>query len=77
MSEVVSKSQFKPRALEYFRKVEDQGRELIITDHNQPVIKIIPYQKEPHQVLRELRNSVRRYEQPLDPVAENDWEALQ
>lgn len=77
MSEVVSKSQFKPRALEYFRKVEDQGRELIITDHNRPVIKIIPYQEQPQQVLRELRNSVRRYEQPLDPVAENDWEALQ
>lgn len=77
MSEIVSKSQFKPRALEYFRKVEEQGRELIITDHNQPVIKIIPYHEQPQQVLRELRNSVRRYEQPLDPVAENDWEALQ
>ncbi|MBD1400283.1 type II toxin-antitoxin system Phd/YefM family antitoxin [Pelovirga terrestris] len=77
MSEVVSKSQFKPRALEYFRKIQDQGGELIITDHNQPVLKIIPYHDQPPQVLQELRNSVRRYDQPLDPVAENDWAALQ
>lgn len=77
MAEVLSKSQFKPRALEYFRKVEDCGGEIIITDHNRPVIKIIPYHEQPNQILRELRNSVRRYDQPLEPVAESDWESLQ
>ncbi len=43
MKEVISKSQFKPRVLEYFRKVQEKGVELIITDHGRPVIKIIPY----------------------------------
>lgn len=30
----------------------------------------------PQAVLEELRNSVQRYDDPLEPVAENDWKAL-
>lgn len=76
MSQTISKSRFKPRALEHFRRIQEEGQELIITDHNKPVLKIIPYREQPSAVLRELRNTVRRYEQPLEPVGENDWEAL-
>lgn len=76
MPEVISKSRFKPQALEYFRKIEREGQELIITDHNKPVLKIVPYREEPAVVLRELRNTIRRYEQPFEPVAEKEWEAL-
>lgn len=76
MEHSISKSRFKPHALKYFRKIEETGQELIITDHGKPVIKIVPYRHEPQDVLEELRNSVEFYEDPLEPVAEDDWEAL-
>ena len=73
---IISKSKFKPQALKYFRKIEETGQELIITDHTKPVIKIIPYRNKPQIILKELRNSVLFYDDPLEPVAENDWDAL-
>jgi len=76
MEHIVSKSKFKPRALKYFRQIEKTGQELIITDHAKPVIKIVPYRDEPQVILKDLRNSIQFYYDPLEPVAENDWEAL-
>lgn len=58
MPETVSKSRFKPQALKYFRQVQKNGQELIITDHGKPVLKISPVQHKPQTVLEELRNSV-------------------
>jgi len=72
----VTKSRFKPRALEYFREVERTGKALIITDRGKPVLKIIPYDEKPSDALRMLRNSVIKYEKPTDPVGMNDWESL-
>ncbi len=74
MENKISKSRFKPQALKYFRQIEKSGRELIITDRSKPVLKIVPYRDEPQEILRELRNGVKRYDEPLEPVAENDWE---
>ena len=76
MDNLVSKSQFKPRALQYFREVERTGKGLIITDHGKPVLKILPYSKKPAEALKVLRNSVIKYENPTEPVAVDDWEAL-
>lgn len=76
MENIVSKSKFKPRALEYFREVERTGKTLIITDHGKPVIKIVPFSEEPDDVLKILRNSVIKYENPTDPVGLEDWESL-
>ncbi len=76
MDNLVSKSQFKPRALQYFREVERTGKELIITDHGKPVLKILPYFKESAEALKVLRNSVIKYENSTEPVAVDDWEAL-
>ena len=72
----VSKSQFKPRSLEFFRKVERTGEELVITDHGRPVLKIIPYVADPEECFRGLRGTVLQYDEPLDPVGVDDWEAL-
>ncbi len=66
MEKVISKSQFKPKALKYFREVQESGQAL----------KISPFSEEPKVVLKELRNSVLYYENPLEPVAQDDWEAL-
>ena len=76
METVISKSQFKPQALEYFRKVETTRQELIITDHGRPVAKIVPYQGPGPDPLKELRNSVLKYDDPTEPVGVDDWEAL-
>ena len=76
MARKASKSQFKSRALEYFRQVEQSGEPLIITDHGRPVLKVIPYSVEPSDVLNALRNSVRKYDRPMDPVGLEDWESL-
>jgi prevent-host-death family protein len=76
VSQSVSKSKFKSKALEYFRQVESTGKSLIITDRGQPVLKLVPYAEDPDEVLAELRNSVRRYDDPMEPVAVGDWESL-
>lgn len=74
--ESVSKSQFKPKALAFFRKVQETGQELVITEHGKPVLKIVPYVEDPEAALHALRGTVVAYRDPLEPVGEEDWEAL-
>jgi len=75
MSSSVSKSKFKARALEYFREVERTGRALIVTDRGRPVLKVVPYRADPAESLRDLKDSVVRYEAPFEPVGVEDWES--
>lgn len=70
----VSKSRFKARALEYFRRLEMEDGELIITDHGKPVLKITRYQEEPAAGLKQLKGSVLKYDEPDLPVGPDDWE---
>jgi prevent-host-death family protein len=76
MEEMISKSQFKPRALQYFREVEKTGQELIISDRGKPVLKIVPYTENPEDAMKSLRNTVVKYENPTEPVGLEDWEVL-
>jgi len=76
MEKMISKSQFKPRALQYFREVEKTGKELIISDRGKPVLKIVPYTENPEEALKFLRNTVIKFEDPTEPVGLEDWEAL-
>jgi len=76
MEKMVSKSQFKPRALQYFREVEKTGKELIISDRGKPVLKIVPYTENTEEALKALRNTVIKFEDPTEPVGLEDWEAL-
>jgi antitoxin (DNA-binding transcriptional repressor) of toxin-antitoxin stability system len=75
MSNWVSKSQFKARALEFFRQVETTGEPLIVTDHGQPKLEIRRYASSVRNPLDVLRASVLRYERPTDPVGDDDWDA--
>jgi prevent-host-death family protein len=72
--QTVSKSQFKAQVLEYLRAVEKNKKPLIVTHVGKPVIKIFPYKDEPNNILKLLRGSVTRYNDPYAPVGENDWE---
>ena len=42
MIETISKSKLKAKRLEVFRELEASGKELIVTDHDKPVLKITP-----------------------------------
>jgi antitoxin (DNA-binding transcriptional repressor) of toxin-antitoxin stability system len=74
METKLSKSRFKPRVLEYLRQVEHSGEPIIVTDHGRPVIEIRRYIVPDHDPLERLRGSVKRYEEPFEPVNEDDWE---
>ena len=73
MEHIVSKSQFKPRSLEYFRLIEESGETIIITDRGKPVLKVMPYTDNFEDRLKILRNSVLQYDDPTQPVALEDW----
>lgn len=70
----IRKSAFKPKAFEYFRMVE-AGETLVITDHDRPVAKIIPYTEGANDAIGLLRGVVKRYDDPTGPVAPDEWEA--
>ena len=38
----ISKSKLKANMLRIFREIEESGEELIVTDHNRPVLRIQP-----------------------------------
>ncbi len=76
MKSAVSKSKFKPMALQYFREVEKTGVELIISDRGKPVLKIVPYIDDPTALLSSLRGSVLKYTDPTKQVGVEDWSAL-
>ena len=72
----ISKSEFKAKALEFFRQVESTGTPLIVTDHGKPSIEIRPYHAIERSPFDILKGSVKEYIDPLEPVGEDDWEAL-
>ena len=76
MAAPISKSQFKARALEYFRQVESTGRPLIVSDHGRPVLEVRPYQHTKPHPLQALKGSLLHYQHPTDPVGEDDWDAM-
>lgn len=75
MVQTVSKSGFKPKALEYFRRIQETGEEIVLTDHGKPVLRISAYKPDPAAALRSLRNTVVRYREPLEPTG-SEWDAL-
>jgi prevent-host-death family protein len=72
--ERVSKSALKAKMLEYFRHVEETGEELIVTDNNHPVIRIVPIRKRvPAATLfADVRGRIVYHEDPLAPTSE-EW----
>lgn len=74
MAKRISKSRFKSKTLEYLREVERTGEALIITDHRRPVVTVVAY-RESQDTLRLLRGCVLRYDDPLESVGDEDWEA--
>ena len=74
--EQISKSQFKPRALEIMRRVQKTGLPIIITDHGVPVLELKPYRADAtgDTPAEYLRGTVIEYIDPTEPI-EDEWEA--
>ncbi len=72
----VSKSEFKAKALEFFRQVEASGESVVVTDHGKPALEVRPYRNTDRNPLDILRGSVVRYEDPTAPV-DVEWESAQ
>ena len=70
----VSKGQLKAKMLEYFRRVEQTGEELIVTNNHIPVIKVIPIYKKRDVavVFADIRGKVKYYEDILIPETD-EW----
>ncbi|QYY28661.1 MULTISPECIES: type II toxin-antitoxin system Phd/YefM family antitoxin [Cupriavidus] len=72
----VSKTEFKAKALEYFRQVESSGEHVIVTDHGKPTLEIRPFRTLDRDPLDVLAGTVVRYDDPTEPV-DVEWEAGQ
>lgn len=75
METQVSKSEFKAKALEFFRQIESSGDNIVVTDHGRPVLEVRPYRANHSNPLDVLRGSVMQYAAPTAPVSEDDWDA--
>lgn len=73
MLTTVSKSQFKPKALEYLRLVEQLKRPLTITHGGKPVVRVIPYSDDFPKKRVSLEGTILKYEKPTEPVGLEDW----
>jgi len=76
MENVIPKSKLKSGVLKLLHQVEKTGKEIIITDHGRPVLKIVPYHEDPLEGLEPLRGTVLKYLDPTEPVGAEDWEVL-
>jgi prevent-host-death family protein len=72
--DTVSKSALKARMLEYLRRVEETGEELVVTDNNEPVIRIVPIRKRRpgSEVFADVRGRVVYGEDVLRPTSD-EW----
>lgn len=74
--ELVTKSQFKARALEYFRQIETSGQSVVITDRGKPTVEIRRFRNDHRSALERLKGSVVEFREPTQPVAVEDWDVL-
>ena len=74
MSEV-SKSVLKAKMLEYLRRVEETGEELVVTDNGRPVVKVVPIhprRRSAYDLFADVRGRVIYREDVLTPTAD-EW----
>jgi prevent-host-death family protein len=72
--ETISKTALRAKMFEYFRKVEETGEELIVTDNNRPVLRIVPIlQRIPaSELFSDVRGKVVYHEDIVAPTTD-EW----
>ena len=73
----IPKSQFKPKAFEILRMVEEQNETVIVTDRGRDAVTITRANREKKSMTDSLAGGVEWYTDPTKPVGEEEWEALQ
>jgi len=70
----VAKGKLKAEMLAYFRRVEETGEELVVTDNGKPVCKVVPLvaKKDPDEVFADLRGRIRYNGDILEPETD-EW----
>lgn len=70
--ETISKAALEARLLECLRKVEETGEELVVTDHGNPVIRIVPVRKRrsAEVAFSDVRGGLVYHEDILAPTTE-------
>lgn len=60
--------------LEYFRRVEETGEELVVTDNNEPVLRIVPIRRRvpAATMFADVVGRVVYHEDPVTPTHE-EW----
>ena len=76
MKTEISKSEFKARALEILRSVEDTGQSVLITDRGVPTVELRRYRGKLRDAREILKGSVVAFLDPTEPTGEN-WQALE
>lgn len=70
-----SKSEFKARALEFFRMIEETGDSILVTDRGKPKIEVRLFRGEIRDLRDVLKGSVLQYDAPFEPAGDQ-WEVL-
>lgn len=75
MTQMISKSKLKSQMLAIFRRLEDEGEELIVTDQGKPVLKIIPIKakKKVSELFGEYQGKVI-YPEDINQPTTNEWD---
>lgn len=73
----VSKSYLKTHMLRIFREVEQSGEELIVTDNNRPVLRILPVHRgnSVEEVFSGAQGKVI-YKEDIDTPTQEEWSAV-
>jgi antitoxin (DNA-binding transcriptional repressor) of toxin-antitoxin stability system len=71
----VSKSELKAKMLEYFRKVEQSGEDIIVTNNRVPILKVslLKKNKSPKEVFNGFQGKIKYFEDVLTDTS-NEWE---
>lgn len=71
---MISKSRLKTHMLQLFREIEKDGSELIVTDNNRPVLRIVPIRKQVRveELFGEYQGRVTYYED-LNKATIEEW----
>jgi prevent-host-death family protein len=73
----ISWAKFKAHALEIFRRIQETGPPILITNRGRPALRLEPENGEDNDaVFASLRGSLLACEQPTEPVGVDAWEAL-
>ena len=77
MTETISKSKLKAKMLEIFRQLEESGQELIVTDHDKPVLKIVPIKQKAtvEELFGDIQGQVT-YLEDINQPSRGEWEEV-